>query len=574
MSGEAPTLFVRRASGLVRTVGPFTAFMIVFTHTVGGGIHRLAVIAAYQHPAAFVPYSFLITGLALAIPTALVYTMLGAMMPRTGGDYIFISRGLNPTMGFLASWGFWFTEVLSYGIIAWYSIDFFVGAVTAAGIALNDEGLLATAQWMATTEGHWILGITFVLIFGAIAYLGMRIYGWIINILGTIAIIGCITNLLILGTWGLGPMGAVNGWGSLYGAGAYEKIVAKAFEIGMAKGNLPVAAFDWGATIAAGVGAIWAYIGIVSAVFVGGELKSPGRSLFFAQVAGTILIMLYYITLPFLVYTSYAVPQEVLAKVPGALDYLAKNNIPANRVYFTALYNYLMSELGADGVAKLLGVPSSHLLPPRVVTSFTIPLVPKGMEWLQILNGALVGIVLLKDIPAFFVVASRMIFAWAFDRFFPEMFAAVDSRFHTPYWAVTLTLLGGLVGVALTAGGDWAAAADTSNLYQFAVMLACLAAAVLPYLRRDLYEKSPYKWEIAGVPILTILGLWGWAANFFFFYVTTHEIFYYWGGYSTDIALQQSAWMGIGALIFTAFLVYNTKRGIDVRTIYTEIPPA
>jgi amino acid transporter len=167
-----------------------------------------------------------------------------------------------------------------------------------------------------------------------------------------------------------------------------------------------------------------------------------------------------------------------------------------------------------------------------------------------------------------------MIFAWAFDRFFPEMFAAVDSRFHTPYWAVTLTLLGGLAGVALTAGGDWAAAADTSNLYQFAVMMACLAAAVLPYLRRDLYEKSPYKWEIAGVPILTILGLWGWAANFFFFYVTTHEIFYYWGVYSTDIALQQSAWMGIGALIFTAFLVYNTKRGIDVKTIYTEIPPA
>ncbi|MEM2219698.1 MAG: APC family permease, partial [Candidatus Korarchaeum sp.] len=410
MSGEAPTLFVRRASGLVRTVGPFTAFMIVFTHTVGGGIHRLSVIAAYQHPAAFIPYSFLITGLALAIPTALVYTMLGAMMPRTGGDYIFISRGLNPTVGFLASWGFWFTEVLSYGIIAWYSIDFFVGAATAAGIALRDEGLLATAQWMATTEGHWILGILFVLIFGAIAYLGMRIYGWIINILGVVAIIGCLTNLIILGTWGMGPMATVNGWNSVYGAGAYEKIVSKAFEMGMAKGNLPAAAFDWGATIAAGTGAIWAYIGIVSAVFVGGEMKSPGRSLFVSQVLGTLIIMAYYITLPFLVYTAYVVPHDVLAKVPGALDYLAKQGIPPDRVYFTALYNYLMAELGSEGVASLLGVPATHLLPPRVVTSFTIPLVPKGMEWLQVLNGTLVGIVLLKDIPAFFVVASRMIF--------------------------------------------------------------------------------------------------------------------------------------------------------------------
>lgn len=574
MSGEAPTLFVRRASGLVRTVGPFTAFMIVFTHTVGGGIHRLSVIAAYQHPAAFIPYSFLITGLALAIPTALVYTMLGAMMPRTGGDYIFISRGLNPTVGFLASWGFWFTEVLSYGIIAWYSIDFFVGAATAAGIALRDEGLLATAQWMATTEGHWILGILFVLIFGAIAYLGMRIYGWIINILGVVAIIGCLTNLIILVAWGMGPMATVNGWNSVYGAGAYEKVVSKAFEMGMAKGNLPAAAFDWGATIAAGTGAIWAYIGIVSAVFVGGEMKSPGRSLFVSQVLGTLIIMAYYITLPFLVYTAYVVPHDVLAKVPGALDYLAKQGIPPDRVYFTALYNYLMAELGSEGVASLLGVPATHLLPPRVVTSFTIPLVPKGMEWLQVLNGTLVGIVLLKDIPAFFVVASRMIFAWAFDRFFPEMFAAVDSRFHTPYWAVTLTMIGGLAGVALTAGGDWAAAADTSNLYQFAVMLGCLSAAVIPYWRRDLYEKSPYRWEIAGVPILTLLGLWGWAANFFFFYVTTHEIFYYWGAYATDIPLQQAAWMGIGALIFAAYLALNTRKGIDVKTIYTEIPPA
>ncbi|RLE62772.1 MAG: APC family permease, partial [Thermoprotei archaeon] len=98
MMGEeaAPVIFVRRASGLVRTVGPFTAFMLVFTHTVGGGIHKLAVIAAYQHPGAFVPFSFLVPGLLAMIPTALVYTMLGAMMPRTGGDYIFITRGLSP----------------------------------------------------------------------------------------------------------------------------------------------------------------------------------------------------------------------------------------------------------------------------------------------------------------------------------------------------------------------------------------------------------------------------------------------------------------------------------------------
>ncbi len=566
---ETPTLFVRRASGLVRTVGPFTAFMIVFTHTVGGGIHRLAVIAAYQHPDAFVPFSFLVTGVLAMIPTALVYTMLGSMMPRTGGDYIFITRGLSPALGFLASWGFWFTEVLSYGIIAWYSIDFFVSAATAAGVALKSEAWLSRAQWMASTEGHWVLGLLFVIVFGAIALFGMKIYGWIINILGIIAIIGCLSNLLILGAWG---NNTVAGWNSIYGQGAYQKIVEEAFKLGIQNGDLPVAAFSWGGTMKASIGAIWAYIGIVSAVFVGGELKSPAMSLLVAQVVGTLVIMAYYIALPFMVYGAWKVPEQYIPA--DGLAYLRANNIPTDRVYFTALYAYLKGKLGADGVAQLLGVPSSWLLPERVITSFTIPLVPKGMEWLQVLNGTIVGIILLKDIPAFFVVASRMVFAWAFDRFFPEVFASVNEQFHSPHWAIILTMIGGIVGVWLTAQGDWAAAADTTNLYQFAVMMASLAAAVLPFLRSDLYEKAPYKWEIGGVPVLSIIGAYAFAVNFFFFFVATHEIFYYFGGFRLMIALHQAFWMGLGAFIFMGFLAYNQRRGIDVRTIYTEIPPA
>ncbi len=566
---ETPTLFVRRASGLVRTVGPFTAFMIVFTHTVGGGIHRLAVIAAYQHPDAFVPFSFLVTGILAMIPTALVYTMLGSMMPRTGGDYIFITRGLSPALGFLASWGFWFTEVLSYGIIAWYSIDFFVSAATAAGVALKSEAWLSRAQWMASTEGHWVLGLLFVIVFGAIALFGMKIYGWIINILGIIAIIGCLSNLLILGAWG---NNTVAGWNSIYGQGAYQKIVEEAFKLGIQNGDLPVAAFSWGGTMKASIGAIWAYIGIVSAVFVGGELKSPAMSLLVAQVVGTLVIMAYYIALPFMVYGAWKVPEQYIPA--DGLAYLRANNIPTDRVYFTALYAYLKGKLGADGVAQLLGVPSSWLLPERVITSFTIPLVPKGMEWLQVLNGTIVGIILLKDIPAFFVVASRMVFAWAFDRFFPEVFASVNEQFHSPHWAIILTMIGGIVGVWLTAQGDWAAAADTTNLYQFAVMMASLAAAVLPFLRSDLYEKAPYKWEIGGVPLLSIIGAYAFAVNFFFFFVATHEIFYYFGGFRLMIALHQAFWMGLGAFIFMGFLAYNQRRGIDVRTIYTEIPPA
>jgi amino acid transporter len=567
-SEEVPTLFVRRASGLVRTVGPFTAFMIVFSHVVGGGIHKMAVLGLYTAPGADIPLAFLLTGILLALPTALIYTLMGAMMPRTGGDYIFITRGLNPAMGFIASWAFWVKEAVSYGLLSWMSVDFFAGAITAAGIALRDSSLLGMAKWMVTIQGHLVLGFAFALIFGLIAYLGMRVYGWVINILGVIAVIGCLTNVIILGIWGLAPMGAVRGWDSLYGPGAYEKIVNKAFEIGMAKGKLPLAPFSITDTMNTTSGAVFAYLGITAAVYVGGELKTPVKSLFVAQTLGTVIIMLYYVGLPFIAYSAYTVPQEILAKVPGALDYLAKSNIPANRVYFTSLYNYLISTIGAKKVAELIGVPDTYLLPPSAITSFTIPLVPRGLEWLQVINGAFVGIVLLKDLPAFFLVATRIVFAWAFDRFFPEMFAAVDSRFHSPYWAITLTLVFGILFLLLPYfGSDWAVAGVSSNLAMFTGMLGCLAGAVLPYTRRDLYEKSPITWSIAGVPALTIIGIWGWAANFLFFLISATQV-------QVIGMLLISIFLGVGATVYVAFLAYNEKRGIDIRTIYTELPPA
>jgi len=569
MSEAAPTLFVRRASGLVRTVGPFTAFMIVFSHTVGGGIHKLAVQAAYSSPGAYIPYSFLVTGLLAGIPTAIIYTMLGSMMPRTGGDYIFITRGLSPIMGFVSSWGFWFTEVLSYGIIAWYSIDFFAGALTISGVVLNNAGLTNFAQWLYTVEGHWIVGSLFVFGFALLALFGMRIYSWVVNILGTLAIIGVISNLIILGGFGLSANAAISGWDRVFGSGAYEKVVQKSFELSTQyQGVFPVSAFSWTDTMRAGIGAIWAYIGITSAVYVGGEIKSPSKTLFISQVLGTTVIMLYYITLPAFVFTAWQVPESVLNKV-NATPILQQMGVPKDRVYFIALYQFLMNNWGANNVASLLGVPQSSLLPAGVVTTYTVTLLPSELAWLQILNGVLVGIVLLKDIPAFFLVSSRLIFAWSFDRFFPELFAAVNSKFNSPHWAIILTMFGGLLGVVLNiVSGEWLASVDTTMLYQFAVMIAGLSAAVLPFIRSDIYGKSTAKYSIGGVPLLTIFGVFAFTSNFYFLIVAGT-----WLNPERDLVLQ-TVWMGLGAAMFTGYMIRNVKRGIDVKTIYTEIPPA
>jgi len=70
------------------------------------------------------------------------------------------------------------------------------------------------------------------------------------------------------------------------------------------------------------------------------------------------------------------------------------------------------------------------------------------------------------------------------------------------------------------------------------------------------------------VPVLSIIGAFAFAVNFYFLIVAGG-----WLSIEKDLVMQ-SAWMGIGAYIFLGFLIYNQKRGIDVKTIYTEIPPA
>ncbi len=64
MESGRPTLFVRRASGLVRTVGPWTALATAMSWTIGGGVNWLLVKVSYDHPGANVPLAFLIVGAA------------------------------------------------------------------------------------------------------------------------------------------------------------------------------------------------------------------------------------------------------------------------------------------------------------------------------------------------------------------------------------------------------------------------------------------------------------------------------------------------------------------------------
>ena len=535
MDSQEPVVFTRRSSGLIRTVGAFSALSLVLCHTIGGGINKLMVYASYTSPGANVPLAFLFTGI-IAIITAAVYMMLSTAMPRTGGDYIYITRGISPIMGFLASWGFWFTEVLSFGIIAFYDIPIWGLTFQIAGSAMQNEALLRIGSIISAPHWGLWLGFAMVVVFSLVALRGMTTYTKIINWMLVLPAIGSVLMIIFMSKGS--SMVAVN-WDAVYGSGMYQKVVELS---GQFTDVWRPRSFSLAATLLAGVGGIWAYIGVTAAAYVGGEVKNPRRTMAIGLLGGASIIVLYYVFLSFTTYRTFGnfIPMYCnVYKHPEAWQAL------------TAIYPH---------------APAPYL------PTFAAAMAP-GMFIVQFIMAISAALWLMNDIPVFFVICSRQVFSWSFDRFFPAKFAEVNPKYHTPHYAILLTLVGGLVGVLVSyiaekgVVGSWVAAMDTTMLYQFAVTLGCLAAVAIPYIRPDIYERGR-KLEIRGIPVMSILGMIGFGFNFWYLFIAGS-----WLNISRDL-LVQSGWMFVGVVIFLGYYASNTKKGIDVRSIYQQVPPA
>jgi len=525
-------VFVRRASGLVREVGPFSALSIVLCHVIGGGINFFSVQASVYYPGANVPLAFVIAG----IPTILLGLTIALMaiaMPRAGGDYIYITRVLDPTIGFLASWAFWYTEAVSYGIIAAVDVQFWGLSVWTAGLALHNPGLQSTGLWLMAEPIAWLIfGFVLVTIFLIIGLLGLRLYALIMNILLIIPAIG---SLLTIGAFAAGMGAAKAKWEALFGAGAWDAVFRVAEKYGWSEEVYGIGK-SFTATMHATVPATWAYIGFTATAFVGSEVRDPSKSFLIGVFIGTIIIAAYYIVVSWAVYAAYG--------------------------NFVSAYTFVT--LNDEAAAELASIYGMERIPSGMLPLFAAVLVHES-PWIAFFIAITGAIWLMNDIPAFLLVCSRTVFAWAFDRFFPEFFAAVN-RYHSPWVAVIFTSIIGYISVIGTVLDVKALLADTTILAIFRYLFVALTAMMFPFKRPDIYEKG-LKWEIGGIPLITIIGwiAFTWWTYIFWFTSTTLE--------AIGI-LVYMVWEGLGMLIFAGYYIYNIRRGIDVSTIYREIPPA
>ena len=91
---------------LPRKLGLVDATAIVIGDVVGTAIFLVPNSVARDLPsAAMILLVWIVTG-ALSFFGALAYAELGAMIPSTGGQYVFLRDSYGPLWGFLCGWSF------------------------------------------------------------------------------------------------------------------------------------------------------------------------------------------------------------------------------------------------------------------------------------------------------------------------------------------------------------------------------------------------------------------------------------------------------------------------------------
>jgi basic amino acid/polyamine antiporter, APA family len=107
---------------LPRTLGLLDAATIIIGIVIGAGIFLVPNLIARSLPyAGLILAVWIFTGL-LSLCGALAYAEMGAMMPLTGGHYVYLREAFGPLCAFLSGWTF--ALVILAGAIAWLAMGF------------------------------------------------------------------------------------------------------------------------------------------------------------------------------------------------------------------------------------------------------------------------------------------------------------------------------------------------------------------------------------------------------------------------------------------------------------------
>jgi len=173
-----------------------------------------------------------------------------------------------------------------------------------------------------------------------------------------------------------------------------------------------------------------------------------------------------------------------------------------------------------------------------------------------------------------FPIATRMVFAWSFDRVIPTKISEVNSR-GAPTYAVVLMAVAGFVFVLLALYTNFIALLLYTGMnYWLDIALVGLAAATLPFWRKSLFEggTAGLRRRVGGVPLISILGILTIIAGVAVTYMSVSPAFSLTPFNPTAALIPLSIWV-VAAVIYIASYAYHRSKQISLSLAFKEIPP-
>jgi len=293
---------------LPRTIGLFDAVSLVVGGVIGSGIFLVSSEIARDLPSARLIFAvWIVTGL-ISFFGALAYAELGAMLPASGGQYVYLREAYGPLIAFVFNW-------TSFLIIQTGTI-----ATLAVGFAIYLGALIPAAQaWQSPTALTLIVCLTILNIFGVREGVWFQTLCTILRVAGILLLIGA---------------------AFLHAPHAPTAIIHTA----------PI---TWTAVSAAMAACFWTYEGWYILGFVAGEVKRPQTNIVIALAAGMAIVIGLYV----MANAAYlrTLPIETIASTERVASLVAQTTMGRTGVLIVLLT--ILISIGGSNNAGVLSAP-------------------------------------------------------------------------------------------------------------------------------------------------------------------------------------------------------------------------
>jgi APA family basic amino acid/polyamine antiporter len=457
---SSASLFVRKASGLVRAWSVFDAFIYATfsINLITLGLFIFSYCWYFQGNLG----TAVIVGGVFTIFEVVLYASLISAMPRAGGDYVWQSRILGRGLGFLLTvTGWWF--------ILWLWVPLY-GQMLAYEFLTPLAALLGSstaALWFTSPGAGLLVSMLLVclIVFIYIA-IGMRWYARVQKFSFWVGMVGlaAVFLLLLFGTKDAFIAGLNANIPALYGVPAgdyYAQTMAAGNTAGVTFGNLGVIAF----------GASFALIPMI--VFF--NLWPNWGSTLYGEVRGASDYKRNFWGMAAAVIVTAVLALIFFALINKTMGWDFFNN--ANGAFWSGVFGY-------TGAAPIPVWP----YPVQFATFLT------GSRLLQFLIVLFVGFWWIGWSGTVFLSSTRVIFAAAFDRMLPEWVSNIEPRTKTPINALLLMVVPSVIISILYAYnivGFQTIVLDATLVIAVTFFGTALAGIVFPWRQKKIFDGSP-----------------------------------------------------------------------------------